>query len=222
MELARRAGLDVARGRARRACSARTCCWSSASTACRRTARRRAMVSALTILGLDEIEARYASYADLARIDPRPLHRCRRATLRELFARIIFNILVGNNDDHARNHAAFWDGAAAHAHAGLRHLPAAARRRRDARRRWRSARDGFRMSQARRLRRARRDLPARPRRGAGDHRPPDRRRSSRLGRRLRPRRLTEVDRASSGAASSSTPTRSRATRQLDGPRARCG
>ena len=31
-------------------------------------------------------------------------------TLRELFARMTFNILVGNTDDHARNHAAFWDG----------------------------------------------------------------------------------------------------------------
>ena len=31
-------------------------------------------------------------------------------TLQELFQRIIFNILVGNTDDHARNHAAFWDG----------------------------------------------------------------------------------------------------------------
>ncbi len=31
-------------------------------------------------------------------------------TLRELFSRIVFNILVGNTDDHARNHAAFWDG----------------------------------------------------------------------------------------------------------------
>jgi serine/threonine-protein kinase HipA len=31
-------------------------------------------------------------------------------TLRELFARLCFNILVGNTDDHARNHAAFWDG----------------------------------------------------------------------------------------------------------------
>jgi serine/threonine-protein kinase HipA len=72
---------------------------------------RRAMVSALTILGLDEIGARYASYAELARIvrsrftDPLP-------TLRELFSRITFNILSGNNDDHARNHAAFWDGSA--------------------------------------------------------------------------------------------------------------
>ncbi len=31
-------------------------------------------------------------------------------TLRELFGRIVFNVLVGNTDDHARNHAAFWDG----------------------------------------------------------------------------------------------------------------
>ena len=26
------------------------------------------------------------------------------------FSRIVFNILCGNTDDHARNHAAFWDG----------------------------------------------------------------------------------------------------------------
>ena len=43
--------------------------------------------------------------------DPRPLHRARR-TLRELFARIVFNVLTGNTDDHPRNHAAFWDGDA--------------------------------------------------------------------------------------------------------------
>ncbi|HSZ69761.1 MAG TPA: HipA domain-containing protein [Solirubrobacteraceae bacterium] len=72
---------------------------------------RRAMVSALTILGLDELGARYASYADLAqRVRARFAEP--RATLRELFARIAFNILTGNNDDHARNHAAFWDGTA--------------------------------------------------------------------------------------------------------------
>lgn len=70
---------------------------------------RRMLVSALTILGLDEMLARYASYADLAEkvrltfTDPL-------ATLRELFERIVFNVLVGNTDDHARNHAAFWDG----------------------------------------------------------------------------------------------------------------
>jgi serine/threonine-protein kinase HipA len=70
---------------------------------------RRAMVSALTMLELDEWGGRYASYADLAEIIR---HRFRDPdlTLRELFSRITFNILVGNNDDHARNHAAFWDG----------------------------------------------------------------------------------------------------------------
>lgn len=70
---------------------------------------RRALVSALTILELDEMMARYASYEQLAEIirhrftDPK-------ASLRELFGRLIFNILCGNTDDHARNHAAFWDG----------------------------------------------------------------------------------------------------------------
>lgn len=72
---------------------------------------RKAMVSALTILGLDEMWAREASYETLAEIvrhrftDPGP-------TLRELFGRIVFNVLCGNTDDHARNHAAFWDGTA--------------------------------------------------------------------------------------------------------------
>ncbi|MGE4552771.1 MAG: type II toxin-antitoxin system HipA family toxin [Desulfovibrionaceae bacterium] len=70
---------------------------------------RRAMVSALTILGLDEMMARYASYEHLAEI---VRHRFTRPadTLRELFRRLVFNILCGNTDDHARNHAAFWDG----------------------------------------------------------------------------------------------------------------
>lgn len=72
---------------------------------------RRALVSALTMLELDESEARYASYQDFSEIirhrfsDPKQ-------TLEELFGRIVFNILSGNTDDHARNHAAFWDGNA--------------------------------------------------------------------------------------------------------------
>lgn len=71
--------------------------------------RRRAQVSALTLLELDEMMAAYASYEALAEI---VRHRFvePRATLRELFARLVFNILCGNTDDHARNHAAFWDG----------------------------------------------------------------------------------------------------------------
>ena len=70
---------------------------------------RKAMVSALTLFGLDDMIARYASYETLAEIirhrftDPKD-------TLRELFSRLAFNILCGNTDDHARNHAAFWNG----------------------------------------------------------------------------------------------------------------
>ena len=70
---------------------------------------RRAMVSALTLFGLDEMMARYASYEDLAEII-RHRFTSPRATLHELYGRVVFNILCGNTDDHARNHAAFWDG----------------------------------------------------------------------------------------------------------------
>ncbi|MGU3659544.1 type II toxin-antitoxin system HipA family toxin [Methylobacterium fujisawaense] len=70
---------------------------------------RRAMVSALTIFGLGEMQAHYASYSELADI-VRARFTSPRPTLRELFARMVFNVLTGNNDDHARNHAAFWDG----------------------------------------------------------------------------------------------------------------
>jgi len=72
---------------------------------------RKAMVSALTLLRLDDMMARYASYETLSEIvrhrftDPKH-------TLKELFSRLVFNILCGNTDDHARNHAAFWDGKA--------------------------------------------------------------------------------------------------------------
>ena len=75
------------------------------------THQRRALVSALTLLGLGEMYARYATYPDLAQTirtrftDPQ-------ATLVEMFGRMVFNVLIGNRDDHARNHAAFWDGRA--------------------------------------------------------------------------------------------------------------
>ena len=70
---------------------------------------RRLLVSALTILGLDEMMGRYATYHELAD-DIRARFTNPKATLQELFRRIVFNICVGNTDDHARNHAAFWDG----------------------------------------------------------------------------------------------------------------
>lgn len=71
---------------------------------------RHAVVSALTLLEIDEMMARYASYEDLATIIR---HRFvnPRETLKQLYARMLFNILCGNTDDHARNHAAFWHGS---------------------------------------------------------------------------------------------------------------
>ena len=70
---------------------------------------RKAMVSALTLFGLDEMMARYASYEDLAEII-RHRFTSPKATLHELYGRLVFNVLCGNTDDHARNHAGFWDG----------------------------------------------------------------------------------------------------------------
>jgi serine/threonine-protein kinase HipA len=70
---------------------------------------RRSMLSGLSLLALNEMEARYASYSDLAdRIRQRFAEP--QTTLVELFKRLVFNVLVGNTDDHARNHSAFWDG----------------------------------------------------------------------------------------------------------------
>jgi len=70
---------------------------------------RKSMVSALTLFGLSEMTARYASYEEFAEIIR---HRFTqpKETLKELFGRLVFNILCGNTDDHARNHAAFWYG----------------------------------------------------------------------------------------------------------------
>jgi serine/threonine-protein kinase HipA len=69
---------------------------------------RRLMVSGLTMLGLDEMHARYATYPDL--LDVLRRHGSHPDVGVRLFERIVFNIAIGNNDDHARNHAAFWDG----------------------------------------------------------------------------------------------------------------
>ncbi|GAB4361787.1 MAG: type II toxin-antitoxin system HipA family toxin [Kiloniellaceae bacterium] len=71
--------------------------------------QRRHMLSALTLLGLDEKTAAHASYEDLAEII-RHRFTSPKATLLELYGRMVFNVLIGNTDDHARNHAAFWDG----------------------------------------------------------------------------------------------------------------
>lgn len=70
---------------------------------------RKIMLSGLSLLGLDEMEARYASYIALADVI-RKSFKEPKAELCELYSRLALNVLMGNTDDHARNHAAFWDG----------------------------------------------------------------------------------------------------------------
>ena len=70
---------------------------------------RRSLVSGLTILGLDEKWAVEATYKNLVeQIRLRGDHFARDA--RELFGRMVFNVLIGNTDDHARNHSFFVEG----------------------------------------------------------------------------------------------------------------
>ena len=70
---------------------------------------RRAMVSALTWTQESELAAHHISYPQLAGIIANSFEDAPMA-LEELFTRVVFNILVGNTDDHARNHSAFWNG----------------------------------------------------------------------------------------------------------------
>ncbi|MGH8189297.1 MAG: type II toxin-antitoxin system HipA family toxin, partial [Steroidobacteraceae bacterium] len=111
MRLARHTGLDVASVSLKRSSNKDVLVVERFDRVWREDGwRRRGIVSALTLLGLDEMMARYASYENLTEII-RHRFSDAAATLRELFGRMVFNILCGNTDDHARNHAAFWDGA---------------------------------------------------------------------------------------------------------------
>jgi serine/threonine-protein kinase HipA len=71
--------------------------------------RRVPFASALTMLEAHEIAAHRYSYRDLAEA-LRRFGSAPRPDLRELFRRMAFNILVGNDDDHLRNHAFLFDG----------------------------------------------------------------------------------------------------------------
>jgi Uncharacterized protein related to capsule biosynthesis enzymes len=70
---------------------------------------KKQMLSGLSLLKLNEMEARYASYPDFAEVIRMHFYNPKK-DLPELYKRLAFNILIGNNDDHARNHSAFWDG----------------------------------------------------------------------------------------------------------------
>lgn len=71
---------------------------------------RRHMVSALTMLGVPEMESPNQSYAAIAHmISQRGVASHVQRDRIELFKRMVFNILVSNNDDHLRNHAFLYD-----------------------------------------------------------------------------------------------------------------
>ena len=70
---------------------------------------RRPFASGLTMLGAHESEVSSFSYADLAGAI-RQFGTEVRQDLHELFRRMLFNILVTNDDDHLRNHGFLFDG----------------------------------------------------------------------------------------------------------------
>ncbi|GAA0734275.1 type II toxin-antitoxin system HipA family toxin [Dactylosporangium roseum] len=108
MILARRVGLNVAACEVIR-CAGRDVLLVERFDRTTTPGQRRMMVSALTILGEDEMGARHAGYPDLADAVRKQFTDAGQH-LRELFARMVFNVCIGNTDDHLRNHAAFWDG----------------------------------------------------------------------------------------------------------------
>lgn len=71
---------------------------------------RRHMVSALTMLGVSELDSPQQSYAGIADVISQrgvPMHMT--SDRIELFRRMVFNILISNDDDHLRNHAFLYD-----------------------------------------------------------------------------------------------------------------
>lgn len=66
-------------------------------------------ISGLTILGAHESESTRQSYRGLAD-QLRRLGSAPAEDAKELWRRMIFNILCNNNDDHLRNHGFLWDG----------------------------------------------------------------------------------------------------------------
>lgn len=115
LELAREAGLDVPRTRLERLADGRQILLLERfdRVPVARGLARRHMVSALTLLARHEQDSPDGSYAELA--DALSEHGVRghiAPDREELFARMVFNILVSNDDDHLRNHAFLYDSEA--------------------------------------------------------------------------------------------------------------
>jgi serine/threonine-protein kinase HipA len=70
---------------------------------------RKHCVSALTMLGKHEQESLASSYSEIAQvISARGVSGHVQEDRAELYARVAFNILISNDDDHLRNHAFIW------------------------------------------------------------------------------------------------------------------
>lgn len=75
-----------------------------------RVEHRLGFVSGLTMVACDETESRTKAYTDLAQAVRAHCHpSVIRADNAELFKRMVYNILVSNDDDHLRNHGFLWD-----------------------------------------------------------------------------------------------------------------
>ena len=75
-----------------------------------KTEHRLGFVSGLTLVGCDETESRTKSYPDLAQAIRSQCHpSVIRADNAELFKRMVYNVLVSNDDDHLRNHGFTWE-----------------------------------------------------------------------------------------------------------------
>lgn len=71
---------------------------------------RHHVVSALTLVACHESESNTKSYMDIADAIRRYcVVQIVKADIEELYARMIFNIFVSNDDDHLRNHAFLWN-----------------------------------------------------------------------------------------------------------------
>jgi serine/threonine-protein kinase HipA len=71
---------------------------------------RLGFVSGLTLAGCDETESTTKAYGDLAQAVRKHCHpSVIRADNAELFKRMVYNVLVSNDDDHLRNHGFTWE-----------------------------------------------------------------------------------------------------------------
>ena len=75
-----------------------------------RAEHRLGFASGLTLVGCNATESGTKAYADLAQAARSHCHTSViRADNAELFKRMVYNVLLSNDDDHLRNHAFVWE-----------------------------------------------------------------------------------------------------------------